>query len=279
MVWKNPKTTWKSEDTVTEKDFNRIEGNIEYAINLVETGKSLLKKTIVSNGIPIVTDTPTFEELSNSINKIAPNITDTNASASQILSGKKAVVQNKLVTGSMVDRGTQNKTLNTDMETYTIPEGYHNGNGKVKTNITNLYARNIKAGETVGGVKGTHGFKFIHFSYDSSYPSTLPNELVINKHETIPPQTKEFVVTVDVGFTPDIINIYPTQSNGFYDMPTKPTVIIRDNSWNGTEDVSSSFKIYLTKVIKSNNIIKFYFMSTESKHDYSVDMSVFVCTL
>lgn len=34
--------------------------------------------------------------------------------------------------GSMPDNGAINKTLNTSLTSYTVPEGYHNGSGKVK---------------------------------------------------------------------------------------------------------------------------------------------------
>ena len=55
------------------------------------------------------------------------------ATAAQILSGKKAYVDGSLITGSMTDRGAQTKTFtpSTSVQTYTIPSGYHNGSGKV----------------------------------------------------------------------------------------------------------------------------------------------------
>lgn len=55
------------------------------------------------------------------------------ATAAQILSGKKAYVDGYLLTGTMVDQGAQNKTItpSSSTQTYTIPAGYHNGSGKV----------------------------------------------------------------------------------------------------------------------------------------------------
>ena len=61
------------------------------------------------------------------------NVVDTSAgdaTAAQILSGKKAYVDGSLITGSMADRGAVSTTLAAN-GTYTIPAGYHNGNGKV----------------------------------------------------------------------------------------------------------------------------------------------------
>ena len=55
---------------------------------------------------------------------------DGDATANQILSGKTAWVKGKKVTGTMPNRGAVNQTLNAG-GSYTIPEGYHNGKGKV----------------------------------------------------------------------------------------------------------------------------------------------------
>lgn len=80
------------------------------------------------------------------------------ATAAQILSGKKAYVDGSLITGSMTDRGAQTKTItpSASAQSYTIPAGYHNGSGKVSVPaVSNLTAANIKKGVVVGGVTGT----------------------------------------------------------------------------------------------------------------------------
>lgn len=80
------------------------------------------------------------------------------ATAGQILSGKKAYVDGTLLTGSMTDRGAQTKTItpSASAQSYTIPAGYHNGSGKVSVPaVSNLTAANIKKGVVVGGVTGT----------------------------------------------------------------------------------------------------------------------------
>lgn len=51
--------------------------------------------------------------------------------------------------------GAASSTLTTQGGSYTIPRGYHNGRGSVRTNITNLRPENIKSGANVGGVVGT----------------------------------------------------------------------------------------------------------------------------
>ena len=55
---------------------------------------------------------------------------DGDATANQILSGKTAWVKGSKVTGTMPNRGAVTQTLNAG-GSYTIPEGYHNGSGKI----------------------------------------------------------------------------------------------------------------------------------------------------
>lgn len=55
------------------------------------------------------------------------------AEGKDILYGKTAYNGSTLLTGSMPNRGQQNKTLNCG-NTYTIPEGYHDGTGVVSAN-------------------------------------------------------------------------------------------------------------------------------------------------
>lgn len=51
--------------------------------------------------------------------------------------------------------GAVNSTLTTQGGSYTIPRGYHNGSGRVRTDISNLRPENIKNGINVGGVIGS----------------------------------------------------------------------------------------------------------------------------
>ena len=46
--------------------------------------------------------------------------------------------------------------LKSQNASYSIPEGYHDGTGKVTANITDLVPANIKKGVNVGGVEGTY---------------------------------------------------------------------------------------------------------------------------
>jgi len=84
------------------------------------------------------------------------------ATAAQILSGKKAVVKGSTVTGTMTNRGAVTNALNAG-GSYTIPAGYHNGSGKVTANSlasqtsATATAAQILSGQTayVNGTKVT----------------------------------------------------------------------------------------------------------------------------
>lgn len=62
------------------------------------------------------------------------------------------------ITGSMVDNGAVIETINTKDDEYTIPEGYHNGNGKVSIDSTEkakIIPENIKKDVSILGITGT----------------------------------------------------------------------------------------------------------------------------
>ncbi|WMJ78514.1 MULTISPECIES: phage tail protein [unclassified Sedimentibacter] len=77
------------------------------------------------------------------------------ATVSEVLSGKTIGTDDGLVNGTMPNRGAVNQNLTAEAQEYTIPQGYHNGLGKIKAVITGLVASVIKAGVTVGGILGT----------------------------------------------------------------------------------------------------------------------------
>ena len=83
---------------------------------------------------------------------------DANATAAEILATKTAYVNGNKVTGSMPNRGAVTGTISTKAEQYTIPQGYHDGSGKVSISSTEqakLIATNIRQGVTILGVEGS----------------------------------------------------------------------------------------------------------------------------
>lgn len=113
--------------------------------------------------------------------------TDATATAAEILLGATAYVNKNKVTGTMPNNGAVSASLTTKAQEYTVPIGYHDGSGKVgisSTEQAKIIASNIKSGITILGVVG---------SYSGEAASVQAN-----KNAT--PSSSSQVITPDQGY-------------------------------------------------------------------------------
>lgn len=76
------------------------------------------------------------------------------AAAGDILEGATAYVDGEEVTGTMPNNGAANKTLDATTQSYTIPEGYHNGEGAVNVSLETKNATPTKSPQTISPSTG-----------------------------------------------------------------------------------------------------------------------------
>lgn len=83
---------------------------------------------------------------------------DATATVAEILQGKTAYVRGQKLTGTMKNNSAVAGTISSKDEQYTVPQGYHDGSGKVgivDTEKEKLVPANIREGITLLGVEGT----------------------------------------------------------------------------------------------------------------------------
>lgn len=84
---------------------------------------------------------------------------DATAQVAEILNGKTAYANGTKLTGTMPNNGAVTGTISTKAGEYTIPQGYHDGSGKVSISSTEqakIIASNIKSGVNILGVTGSY---------------------------------------------------------------------------------------------------------------------------
>lgn len=170
--------------------------------------------------------------------KAIPNtykdVSGVTAVASDILSGKAIVNSSGVVTGAMPNNGAVTGTISTVNGAYTVPQGYHNGSGKValaaaeKAKIT---ASNIRQGVTLLGVTGTYGGESTPSDYKDVSGVTATADDVL-KGKTIVGSDGE----VKTG-TIEQMHLASTQLT-----PNDPTITIPAKSYTGSKASSISVK-------------------------------------
>ena len=204
-------------------------------------------------------------------------VTEDMATPEVILSGKKAWVDGNQITGTMMNRGTVNQTLKAG-ESYTIPEGYHDGNGVISSDSLasqtpgTATAEDIRNGKTawVNGVETTGTATeftntiFIPALYGASNKTTthyaggggieLQNvskisiENLIISGESNWPTASHFAITGKSGETSTRVAFFTNTTNESdlsYDVSMYDSVTIYAYSYNGTEVKATNLKIEL----------------------------------
>lgn len=111
---------------------------------------------------------------------------DDTAAAAEILSGRTAHARGALLTGTMANNGAVAGAIATKSQEYTVPQGYHDGSGKVAIDATEqakIIAGNIKNGIQILGVTGTYG-----------------GETIDVQAKSVTPGVAQQVVTPDAGY-------------------------------------------------------------------------------
>lgn len=98
------------------------------------------------------------------------------AAVAEILAGKTAHARGTQLTGTMPNRGAVTGVIDEVDEEFTIPQGYHDGSGKVGIDATEqskIIAGNIKAGVEILGVTGTYSGEAISVQSKTATPSNV----------------------------------------------------------------------------------------------------------
>ena len=106
---------------------------------------------------------------------------DATAVAAEILATKTAYKNGSKLTGTMPNNGAVTGTISTKAGQYTVPQGYHDGSGKVSISATEqakIIAGNIKAGIEILGVTGTYAGDSISAQAKTATPTTAQQTIL-----------------------------------------------------------------------------------------------------
>ena len=116
------------------------------------------------------------------------NSGDATVSVAEMLTGKTAYARGTKLTGTMPNNGAVTGKISTKDGAYTIPQGYHDGSGKVSIDATEqakIIAQNIREGVIILGVEG----------------SMSGSEGVKSQAKTVTPSSAQQTILPDDGYT------------------------------------------------------------------------------
>lgn len=120
---------------------------IDLTSDTVTADKLLTNITAHDKSGTIITGTCDFDS----------NTQDATATMDEILIGKTAYARGAKITGTMPDNGSIDENITTVAEQISIPQGYHDGGGKVQISSveqSKIIPSNIKQGIVILGVTG-----------------------------------------------------------------------------------------------------------------------------
>lgn len=120
--------------------------------------------------IDLTADTVTADKLAEGItahdksgavitgtNTYDSDTTDATAAVAEVLATKTFYARGSKLTGTMPNNGAVTGVISTKAQQYTVPQGYHDGSGKVSISSTEqakIISTNIRQGITILGVEG-----------------------------------------------------------------------------------------------------------------------------
>lgn len=121
---------------------------IDLTSDTVTADKILEGYTAHDKSGAIITGTNTYDS----------DTSDDTAAVAEILATKTAHARGIQLTGTMPNIGSVTGTISAVTDEYTIPQGYHDGSGKVRISLSEqakIIAANIRSGVEILGITGT----------------------------------------------------------------------------------------------------------------------------